>query len=188
MVTLGIGTTPGGVPRAPAAGHGASPGPAVMLGAADTGAVGGAERKAMEFGAAIFFTDSWIGPAALGRALEERGSNRSGRPSARPSRFSPVALPQRRPPKKYCDVIDPFVTLAAAAAATVTPEGRDRGLLIVQRNPIQTAKQVATLDQTRGADFCSVSEPAGMPRRWPITRHGLQVPASRRSCGSGWKP
>lgn len=27
----------------------------------------------MEFGAAIFFTDYSIGPAAVGRALEERG-------------------------------------------------------------------------------------------------------------------
>jgi alkanesulfonate monooxygenase SsuD/methylene tetrahydromethanopterin reductase-like flavin-dependent oxidoreductase (luciferase family) len=27
----------------------------------------------MEFGASIFFTDHSIGPAALGRALEERG-------------------------------------------------------------------------------------------------------------------
>jgi probable F420-dependent oxidoreductase len=45
------------------------------------------------------------------------------------------------------------VTLAAAAAATVTLKVATGVCLIVQRDPIQTAKQVATLDQISGGRF-----------------------------------
>jgi hypothetical protein len=58
-----------------------------------------------------------MGPADLGRALEQRGfeslwaPEHSHIPLARPSPF-----PQGgERPKKYYDVMDPFVTLAAAA-------------------------------------------------------------------------
>ncbi len=109
----------------------------------------------MEFGAAIFFTDYSIGPAALGRALEERGFKSLWAPE-----HSHIPLSRQSPfpqggdlPKKYYDVMDPFVTLAAAAAATVTLKVATGVCLIVQRDPIQTAKQVATLDQISGGRF-----------------------------------
>jgi probable F420-dependent oxidoreductase len=109
----------------------------------------------MEFGAAIFFTDYSIGPAALGRALEERGFESLWAPE-----HSHIPLSRQSPfpqggdlPKKYYDVMDPFVTLAAAAAATVTLKVATGVCLIVQRDPIQTAKQVATLDQISGGRF-----------------------------------
>ena len=73
----------------------------------------------MEFGVAIFFTDYGMGPVELGRALEERGFESLWAPE-----HSHIPLSRQSPfpqggdlPKKYYDVMDPFVTLAAAAAA-----------------------------------------------------------------------
>jgi probable F420-dependent oxidoreductase len=109
----------------------------------------------MEFGAAIFFTDYSIGPAALGRALEERGIGSLWAPE-----HSHIPLSRQSPfpaggdvPKKYYDVMDPFVTLAAAAAATHRLQVATGICLVVQRDPIQTAKEVASLDQVSGGRF-----------------------------------
>ena len=109
----------------------------------------------MDAGAAIFFTDYSIGPAALGPALEERGfgslwaPEHSHIPLARASAF-----PQGGDlPKKYYDVLDPFVTLAAAAAVTTKLQVATGVCLVVQRDPIQTAKAVASLDQVSGGRF-----------------------------------
>src|SRR5438067_13160265 len=109
----------------------------------------------MDFGAAIFFTDYSMGPAELGRALEERGFESLWAPE-----HSHIPLSRRSPfpqggdlPKKYYDVMDPFVTLAAAAAATTRLRVGTGVCLVVQRDPIQTAKQVATLDQVSGGRF-----------------------------------
>src|ERR1700752_710800 len=103
----------------------------------------------MDFGAAIFFTDYSIGPAPLGRALEERGFESLWAPE-----HSHIPLSRRTPfpqggelPKKYYDVMDPFVALAAGAAVTERRRVATGVCLAVQRDPIQTAKQVASLDQ-----------------------------------------
>jgi probable F420-dependent oxidoreductase len=109
----------------------------------------------MEFGAAIFFTDYAMGPVELGRALEERGFESLWAPE-----HSHIPLSRQSPfpqggdlPKKYYDVMDPFVTLAAAAAATTRLKVGTGICLVVQRDPIQTAKQVASLDQISGGRF-----------------------------------
>src|SRR5437763_1889163 len=103
----------------------------------------------MDFGAAIFFTDYSIGPTELGVALEARGVESLWAPE-----HSHIPLSRRTPfpqggelPKKYYDVMDPFVTLAAAASATRRLRVATGVCLVVQRDPIQTAKQVASLDQ-----------------------------------------
>jgi probable F420-dependent oxidoreductase len=49
--------------------------------------------------------------------------------------------------------MDPFVTLSAAAGATSRLKVGTGICLVVQRDPIQTAKQVATLDQISGGRF-----------------------------------
>src|SRR5215467_7194275 len=109
----------------------------------------------MDSGAAIFFADYSMGPAELGRALEERGFGSLWAPehSRIPlSRLSP--FPQGGDlPKKYYDVMDPFVTLSAAAGATKRLKVGTGICLVVQRDPIQTAKEVATLDQISGGRF-----------------------------------
>src|SRR5919109_4688323 len=109
----------------------------------------------MDFGAAIFFTDYSIGPAELGAALEARGFESLWAPE-----HSHIPLSRRTPfpqggelPKKYYDVMDPFVTLAAAATATTRLRVATGVCLVVQRDPIQTAKQVASLDQISGGRF-----------------------------------
>jgi probable F420-dependent oxidoreductase len=109
----------------------------------------------MHFGAAIFFTDYSIGPATLGRALEERGFESLWAPEHSHIPLSRAsAFPQGGElPKKYYDVMDPFVTLAAAAAATTTLRVATGVCLVVQRDPIQTAKAVASLDQVSGGRF-----------------------------------
>jgi probable F420-dependent oxidoreductase len=56
-------------------------------------------------------------------------------------------------PKRYYDVMDPFVTLTAAAAATTTLKLATGVCLIAQRDPIQTAKLVASIDQVSGGRF-----------------------------------
>jgi probable F420-dependent oxidoreductase len=53
-------------------------------------------------------------------------------------------------PAEYYETFDPFVSLAAAAVATRTLRLGTGVALVVQRDPIQLAKQVASLDQISG--------------------------------------
>src|SRR6516165_9162379 len=109
----------------------------------------------MHFGAAMFFTDYSMAPADLGRALEERGFESLWAPE-----HSHIPLSRASPfpnggelPKQYYDVMDPFVTLTAAAAATQTLKIGTGVCLVQQRDPIQTAKLVASLDQVSAGRF-----------------------------------
>src|SRR5436853_4748200 len=111
--------------------------------------------RAMDVGAALFFTDYSIGPVELAQALEQRGFESLWAPE-----HSHIPLSRQSPfpqggelPKKYYDVMDPFVTLAAAAAVTTRLRVATGICLVVQRDPIQTAKQVASLDQISGGRF-----------------------------------
>ena len=56
-------------------------------------------------------------------------------------------------PKQYYDAMDPFVTLTAAAAATRALKLGTGVCLVIQRDTIQTAKLVASLDQVSGGRF-----------------------------------
>ena len=112
-------------------------------------------HTAMEFGASIFFTDYSISPAELGVALEERGFD-----SLWAAEHSHIPVPRRTPPpgggelaKRYYDVMDPFVTLTAAAAATKKLKVATGICLVIQRDTIQTAKLVASIDQVSGGRF-----------------------------------
>ncbi|MSO77536.1 MAG: LLM class F420-dependent oxidoreductase [Alphaproteobacteria bacterium] len=109
----------------------------------------------MLFGAAMFCTDYSMTPVALAQALEERGfeslwfPEHSHIPLSRGSAF-----PQGGDlPKRYYDVIDPFVGLAMAAAATRTLKVATGICLVAQRDPIQTAKRVASLDLLSNGRF-----------------------------------
>jgi probable F420-dependent oxidoreductase len=109
----------------------------------------------MHSGVGLFFTDYSITPAALGKALEERGFE-----SVWAAEHSHIPLSRRSPwpggaelPKQYYDVMDPFVTLTAAAAATKTLKVGTGVCLVNQRDPIQTAKLVASIDQVSQGRF-----------------------------------
>ena len=109
----------------------------------------------MKFGASMFFTDYSMGPAELAVALEERGFDivwapeHSHIPTSRKSSF----ILGSELPKRYYDVMDPFVTLTAAAMATRTLKVGTGVCLVAQRDPIQTAKLVASIDQVSGGRF-----------------------------------
>jgi len=109
----------------------------------------------MHFGASMFFTDYSMTSAALAKALEERGFESVWAPE-----HSHIPLSRKSPwpgggdlPKQYYDVMDPFVTLTAAAAATRTLKVGTGVCLVNQRDPIQTAKLVASIDQVSGGRF-----------------------------------
>ena len=109
----------------------------------------------MKFGASMFFTDYSMTPAALARALEERGFESVWAPE-----HTHIPLSRKTPfpgggdlPKRYYDAMDPFVTLTAAAVVTKTLKLGTGICLVVQRDPIQTAKLVASIDQVSGGRF-----------------------------------
>ena len=106
----------------------------------------------MQFGASMFFTDYSMSPGALGKALEERGFESVWAPE-----HSHIPLTRKSPfpgggdlPKRYYDAMDPFVSLTAAAAVTKKLKVGTGVCLVNQRDTIQTAKQVASLDQISG--------------------------------------
>jgi probable F420-dependent oxidoreductase len=110
----------------------------------------------MNIGASIFFTEYSISPAELAPALEQRGfdtlwvAEHSHMPAKR--RFT---HPQGEAAltKEYFDVMDPFVTLSMAAAVTKRLKLATGICLVIQRDTIQTAKSVASLDQISGGRF-----------------------------------
>ncbi len=108
----------------------------------------------MEIGAAIFFTDYSMTPTELAVALEQRGfdslwvAEHSHIPVTR--RFN---VPGGELTKQYYDVMDPFVTLSAAAAVTTRLKLGTGVCLVIQRDTIQTAKSVASLDQVSKGRF-----------------------------------
>jgi probable F420-dependent oxidoreductase len=109
----------------------------------------------MNFGAAMFFADYSMTPGELGSALEARGFESLWAPE-----HSHIPASRRTPfpqggdlPKKYYDAMDPFVSLTAAAVTTRALKIGTGVCLVAQRDPIQTAKLVASIDQISGGRF-----------------------------------
>ncbi len=106
----------------------------------------------MDFGAVMFPTDYAIQPDELARALEERGfesvwfPEHTHIPASRKSPW-PGGAPL---PREYWSAYDPFVALTAAGAATRRLKLGTGICLVVERDPIVTAKEVATLDRVSG--------------------------------------
>jgi probable F420-dependent oxidoreductase len=102
----------------------------------------------MKFGISTFITDRSIRPAPLGRALEERGFD-----SLFIAEHSHIPADRRTPypaggdlPEKYYRTLDPFVALTAVATVTERLLVGTGVALVSQRDPIHTAKEVASLD------------------------------------------
>jgi probable F420-dependent oxidoreductase len=109
----------------------------------------------MELGLAILLTDYSIQPAALGASAEERGFE-----SLFLAEHTHIPVSRETPypggtelPREYSHTIDPFVGLAAAASATERLKVGTGVCLVIQRDPIVTAKEVATLDHVSGGRF-----------------------------------
>jgi len=109
----------------------------------------------MHFGGAMFFTDYSMSAPELARALEERGFESVWAPE-----HSHIPLSRKTPfpgggdlPKPYYDAMDPFVVLATASEATKTIKLGTGVALIQQRDAIQTAKLVASIDRVSQGRF-----------------------------------
>lgn len=109
----------------------------------------------MKIGATIFPTDYAMDMRDLGLACEARGleslwvAEHSHIPTSRESPWpGGPELPQ-----EYWHTLDPFVALTAAAAVTKTLLVGTGVALVVQRDPIHTAREVASLDHLSGGRF-----------------------------------
>ncbi len=106
----------------------------------------------MHYAVMLFPTDYSIPPADLAQEAEGRGFESIWFPE-----HSHIPASRETPfpgggdlPKHYYEALDPFVALASAAAVTSTIKLATGICLVVQRDPIQTAKSVASLDQVSG--------------------------------------
>ncbi|GID94678.1 LLM class F420-dependent oxidoreductase [Amorphoplanes digitatis] len=107
----------------------------------------------MEFGVGYFPTHDGIGPGALARLVEERGQDALFFPEHThipASRESPWGDGSRELPSKYSHCYDLFVALTAAAAATSRIRIGSGVCLVVERDPIITANEVASVDHLSG--------------------------------------
>jgi probable F420-dependent oxidoreductase len=109
----------------------------------------------MQIGLCTFPTGSSMRFPDLAVAAEERGFE-----SIWVAEHSHIPASRRTPfpgggelPKMYYDAMDPFVALATAASVTRTLKLGTGVCLLIQRDPIQTAKQVASLDQLSQGRF-----------------------------------
>ena len=109
----------------------------------------------MRFGVLTFVTDEGIGPAELGAELEQRGFH-----SLFLAEHSHIPVDTKTPypaggpiPPKYYRTLDPFLALTAAAVATDTLILGTGIALVPQRDPILTAKEVASLDLLSNGRF-----------------------------------
>lgn len=102
----------------------------------------------MKYGIMMFATDYAIHPANMGLATEERGFDSLWFPE---HTHIPASRESSPPgggelPEQYWHTHDLFVALTAAATATTTLKIASGICLIIERDPITTAKEVATLD------------------------------------------
>jgi probable F420-dependent oxidoreductase len=106
----------------------------------------------VKFGLAMFPTDYAIGAVELGRAAEEHGFESLWFPE-----HTHIPASRQTPwpggaelPQEYWHTLDPFVALGAVAAATSHLRLGFGVCLVIERDPIITAKEVASLDHLSG--------------------------------------
>ena len=109
----------------------------------------------MKFGVMIFATEYAIDPVELAKRLEDAGFESLLLPE-----HTHIPTSRRSPfpgggelPREYSWTHDPFLTLTAIAGATERLVLGTGVCLVTERDPIVTAKQVATLDHFCGGRF-----------------------------------
>ena len=109
----------------------------------------------MDFGAMMFSTDYSIRPDDLARMLEHRGFESMWVPE-----HTHIPAERTSPwpggpdlPKDYWHTYDPFVALTAAAAVTTDLKLGTGICLMIERDPITTAKEIASLDMLSRGRF-----------------------------------
>src|SRR5262245_17087051 len=119
----------------------------------------------MRFGISIFPTDYAIPIAELAQAVEARGfeslwvSEHTHIPVSRQTPYpgypigSRAAASDGELPKQYKHTLDPFVALTAAAMATSSLKLATGMCLLIEHDPIDTAKRVSSLDHLSNGRF-----------------------------------
>ena len=109
----------------------------------------------MDFGIGYFPTHDAVGPGEIARLAEERGfeslffAEHTHIPASRESQY-PGGGPL---PRKYIHTYDLFVALTAAAGATSRLRVGSGICLVIERDPITTAKEIASIDHLSGGRF-----------------------------------
>ena len=109
----------------------------------------------MEFGIGYFPTDDAAAPGTVARIVEERGheslffAEHTHIPASRETPYPAGG----ELPRKYSHTYDLFVALAAAAEATSRLRVGSGICLVIERDPITTAKEVASVDRLSGGRF-----------------------------------
>ncbi len=140
----------------------------------------------MDFGAMMFSTDYSIRPDDLAKMLEDRGFESMWVPE---HTHIPASRNSAWPggpdlPKDYWHTYDPFVALTAAAGATTDLKLGTGICLMIERDPIVTAKEIASLDMLSRGRFIfgigggwNAEEMAdhgtNFKRRWRILRENI---------------
>lgn len=109
----------------------------------------------MHYGISMFSTDYAIRPDELAREAEARGFESLWMPE-----HTHIPASRRSPwpgggdlPEEYWHTYDPFVALTAAAMATTRLRVATGICLLIERDPITTAKEVASLDMLSNGRF-----------------------------------
>ena len=137
----------------------------------------------MNFGVYMFDTEYAIPVVELARAAEDRGFESLWVPE-----HTHIPASRRSPwpggpdlPREYLHTGDPFVALAAAAAATTRLRIGTGICLVVEHDPITLAKTVATLDLVSNGRFIfgigggwnaeeMENHGTDFPKRWAVLR------------------
>lgn len=142
----------------------------------------------MHFGLLQFSTDDALHPCELARAAEERGFESLLFPE-----HTHIPTSRRSPwpggpnlPREYWHTNDLFVALAMAAAATSKLKVGTGICLVIERDPIILAKEVATLDSLSGGRLLfgigggwnaeeMENHGTNFKRRWSILRERIEA-------------
>lgn len=142
----------------------------------------------MKFGISMFATDFSIPPTELARAAEERGfeslffPEHTHIPASRKSPWPGGA----ELPKEYWHAMDPFVAMAAAATATTKLMVGSGVCLVIERDPISLAKEVASVDHISGGRMLfgvgagwnreeMENHGTDFKRRWKVMRERIEA-------------
>ncbi|MGW6578182.1 LLM class F420-dependent oxidoreductase [Streptomyces globisporus] len=133
----------------------------------------------MRISTTIFLTDETVTPVGLARELEQRGFGGLYLPE-----HTHIPVSRRTPypmggelPREYGRILDPFVALGQAAAVTERLTLGTGITLVAQHDPIDLAKQAATLDHLSGGRFT-----LGVGYGWNVEEaadHGVEWPTRR---------
>ena len=142
----------------------------------------------MDFGVYMFATDYAMRPDDLAKAVEELGFESLWFPE-----HTHIPASRQSPwpgggdlPQEYWHTYDPFIALTAAAAVTTNLRLGTGICLVMERDPITTAKEVASLDHLSNGRFIfgigggwNAEEMAdhgtNFRRRWRVLRENVMA-------------